>query len=1053
MADALQRLLARQGAVGGASAGASLLCALCPNFDEIMEGLDLIPGLVLSHVLRRDRQDRLAAIADCFRGMWCWGLDEAAGLVLMGNQLHVTCRSPVLAVRHDESACMACLLVPGFQGSLEEVEKQMKEFQSIHWHPEQVMAKGTELWSVHWSGQHALADGPIQGVETNGNFQGVESHQFLSWKLPMEDASALVFGSHYHLSITFDLEDLPLICCLLLVQCAGPGDEAEIQLNEHLLQGDGRQWMLPYKFQVKTYHLPMGTLRLGSNTLRVAMQDVKSQYCLLSATLLDEGEQEMVQQILPSTVEPALPRRRSSDSSSSTPRWGYLHRGASETEDEHEEPVRLNIYDLGKSNTVQSLNGWLKADEVEHFLQLIGLPKEQISKIFQHGNWMDEQIQYEEFLGFVFGEATIPKLPLAPGTAIEDLWPDLSLYQRQSKTVIRPWISCSEIAKILPEEFERLTEPRPFSICLAGKYQLGIPGISERDEGCAVVHNPESIEVSPSGSVSWTSAYQEYETPEGLSYKTCPEISSLQVKSVSRSLDDWTVKLHPGEEPRIEVSYPPLCVLQLSNGKSVDLSQCGFCGQSALLSSTKISYHGKIKETEGSECIVSFPGRYADGWRECVEASAHDMGVACVFLCGKDDGFGEHAIDPDAGGSICYCHKIYGQRDFKLFGYETEEECIANGNRPTWGCLWFQKWRNNVEVAVKRKQRLVAYFFVGQVGQGLVAWDDLATADLWAGRGLGGSQKGELAFLQKMGYEFEMRDPGKSNTVQSLNGWLKPVGIGAFHCAVQVYGVEWSYGGWLEEGHMEDDDATGIWSCLPQMSGDHTFREAVPMGSISFSEEDTVELIYSLMEEWPMSEYDILNKNCCHFCEELCQLLGLGPLPSRVKKLAGLGATLNESAHVAADQVFQVASKVTSDIVGAGYVATNLAVQAALSGASALADAPRRLYCCGCMFGQNSLGELSWGPDYLHRAGRTARYGEPGKVTSLVRKGDKALAKGIERSVQLGKPINELSADKRDYLRGGALGELMERHPRAAKTMSPEERGRPPNKPYRGGLR
>jgi len=531
MADALQRLLARQGAVGGASAGASLLCALCPNFDEIMEGLNLIPGLVLSHVLRRDRQDRLAAIADCFRGLWCWGLDGAAGLVLMGNQLHVTCRSPVLAVRHDESACLACLLVPGFQGSLQEVEKQMKEFHSIHWHPEQVMAKGTELWSVHWSGQHALADGPIQGVETNGNFQGVESHQFLSWKLPMEDASALVFGSHYHLSITFDLEDLPLICCLLLVQCAGPGDEAEIKLNEHLLQGDGRQWMLPYKFQVKTYHLPMGTLRLGSNTLRVAMQDVKSQYCVLSATLLDEGEQEMVQQILPSTLEPALPRRRSSDSSSSTPRWGYLHRGASETEDEHEEPVRLNIYDLGKSNTVQS-----------------------------------------------------------------------------------------------------------------------------------------------------------------------------------------------------------------------------------------------------------------------------------------------------------------------------------------------------------------------------------------------------------------------------LNGWLKPVGMGAFHCAVQVYGVEWSYGGWLEENHMEDEsDATGIWSCLPQMSGDHTFREAVPMGSISFSEEDTVELIYSLMKEWPMSEYDILNKNCCHFCEELCQLLGLGPLPSRVKKLAGLGATLNESAHVAADQVFQVASKVTSDIVGAGYVATNLAVQAALSGASALADAPRRL--------------------------------------------------------------------------------------------------------------
>ena len=445
--------------------------------------------------------------------------------------------------------------------------------------------------------------------------------------------------------------------------------------------------------------------------------------------------------------------------------------------------------------------------------------------IFQQGNWIDEHIHYREFLGFVFGEATIPKLPLAPGlykylpytsryryddeferllcgmrvlnrlrrrsfgfaqsgcktryaivkpsghmylisfrygeevfksigAAIEDLWPDLSLYQQQSETVTTSWISFSEIVKILPEEeLDGLTKARPFSICLAGKYVVGPLRFAGKDhKGRMTRYYPESIEVSPSGSVSWMSGY--FLGMDGLI--TSPETISLQVKSVSRNLDNWTVKMHPGEEPRIEVVYPPLCVLQLSNGKSVDLSRCGFSCESALLSSTKISYHGKIKETEGSECIVSFPGRYADGWRECVEASAHDMGVACVFLCGKDDGFGEHAIDPDAGGSICYCHKIYGQRDFKLFGHETEEECIANGNRPTWGCLWFQKWRNNVEVAVKRKQRLVAYFFVGQVGQGLVAWDDLATADLWAGRGLGGSQKGDSDFIDQRSFGFHV---------------------------------------------------------------------------------------------------------------------------------------------------------------------------------------------------------------------------------------------------------------------------------------------------------
>jgi len=128
------------------------------------------------------------------------------------------------------------------------------------------------------------------------------------------------------------------------------------------------------------------------------------------------------------------------------------------------------------------------------------------------------------------------------------------------------------------------------------------------------------------------------------------------------------------------------------------------------------------------------------------------------------------------------------------------------------------------------------------------------------------------------------------------------------------------------------------------------------------------------------------------------------------------------------------------------FVATDLHVLVCTDLAQRGIDLPNCQHVVNFDFPLNSI-------DYLHRAGRTARYGEPGKVTSLVRKGDKALAKGIERSVQLGKPINELSADKRDYLRGGALGELMERHPRAAKTMSPEERGRPPNKPYRGGLR
>ena len=46
------------------------------------------------------------------------------------------------------------------------------------------------------------------------------------------------------------------------------------------------------------------------------------------------------------------------------------------------------------------------------------------------------------------------------------------------------------------------------------------------------------------------------------------------------------------------------------------------------------------------------------------------------------------------------------------------------------------------------------------------------------------------------------------------------------------------------------------------------------------------------------------------------------------------------------------------------------------------------------------------------------------------------------------------SADKRDYLRGGSLGELMERHPRAVKTMSREESGgSEPEKSFKRGAK
>lgn len=225
----------------------------------------------------------------------------------------------------------------------------------------------------------------------------------------------------------------------------------------------------------------------------------------------------------------------------------------------------------------------------------------------QQGNWVNtEQIDCQEFLDFVFGEGTCPKLPLEPGvysaivprgefsddaqyvlvkpsgriyvflcedfqpcrcgTSIHDLWSDISLYKPQSRSLtigeVNSKIPGSEIAKILPEEeYRRLTQPRPFSICLVGTYG----GYEEDHGGGPVVFFSAHAKVFPDGSVHWTPEYsmacggpcsEEYLAMVGAT-RDPPKPTVLQVESVSRP-DKWTVHLLPGQEPRLEVVYPPL---------------------------------------------------------------------------------------------------------------------------------------------------------------------------------------------------------------------------------------------------------------------------------------------------------------------------------------------------------------------------------------------------------------------------------------------------------------------------------------------------------------
>merc|ERR1719264_1433079 len=80
------------------------------------------------------------------------------------------------------------------------------------------------------------------------------------------------------------------------------------------------------------------------------------------------------------------------------------------------------------------------------------------------------------------------------------------------------------------------------------------------------------------------------------------------------------------------------------------------------------------------------------------------------------------------------------------------------------------------------------------------------------------------------------------------------------------------------------------------------------MGKTMESEEEVMELIQMTEADWPGKSYDVLTRNCCHYCDELCQQLGVGEVPAWVLNLAGAGAAVLEAGDFLKDTQQTLAS-------------------------------------------------------------------------------------------------------------------------------------------------
>lgn len=133
-------------------------------------------------------------------------------------------------------------------------------------------------------------------------------------------------------------------------------------------------------------------------------------------------------------------------------------------------------------------------------------------------------------------------------------------------------------------------------------------------------------------------------------------------------------------------------------------------------------------------------------------------------------------------------------------------------------------------------------------------------------------------------------DPTVSLIIYDLseqNWWTAWAGVGIFHSGVEVYGVEWAYGG-------HEYDISGIFATNPgDAPGPVTFRERVVIGRTELSPQQVQDVVQEMGATFKGNSYHLLQRNCNTFSNELCQRLTGRTAPAWVNRLAGIATCVH----------------------------------------------------------------------------------------------------------------------------------------------------------------
>lgn len=118
------------------------------------------------------------------------------------------------------------------------------------------------------------------------------------------------------------------------------------------------------------------------------------------------------------------------------------------------------------------------------------------------------------------------------------------------------------------------------------------------------------------------------------------------------------------------------------------------------------------------------------------------------------------------------------------------------------------------------------------------------------------------------------------------NGYAYWLGLGVYHSGVQVHGVEYAFG-------AHEYPSTGIFEGEPKQCEGFTFRKTILIGKTDMSPAEVRAVMEDLAQDYRGNAYNLITKNCNHFCNDACIKLTGNPIPNWVNRLARIGFLCN----------------------------------------------------------------------------------------------------------------------------------------------------------------